>query len=207
MIFFPSISRYKRLPTAKPAPALELPDGSGRLAWMAQLPTDSSFIGDRDVCINGTPFYSFCSEIAAKSGHKLDSHARPKLLVSFTNFGYFDMAHNFIAALERLSIRNVIMFALDVPSFEKLKRLGIATWLLTSREATVYTESSSSFGTPEFNSICNVKPWIVLECLRGGFDVVWTDTDVIWLRVRSSRFLTSSPSFSQNPLLIPSVRL
>jgi len=158
------------------------------VSWMAVPPLSTSYIGNRGVCIDGTTFHEFCSSIAAKSAHKDGKHG-PKLLVSFTNYGYFDMAHNFIVALERLSIYNCIMFALDVPSFERLKQLGIATWLLTSREDTVYTQSSSSFGTPEFNSICNVKPWIVLECLRGGFDVVWTDTDVIWLRVR-----VSSPS-------------
>lgn len=144
----------------------------------------TSFIGETNVCTPGTALFDFCTATAAKSTHQIDGLAQPKLLVSFTNFGYFDMAHNFVEALNRLGIYNVVMFALDIPSYERFKLLGIPTWLLASKESTVYTQSSSSFGSPEFNSICNVKPWIVVECLRGGFDVVWTDTDVIWLRVR-----------------------
>lgn len=165
-----------------------------RLSDMQQLPATTSFIGETGVCTSGTPLHEFCTTVASKSSHKSEG-VRPKLLVSFTNYGYFDMAHNFIEALNRLGIYNVVMFALDVPSYERFNLLNIPTWLLASKESTVYTESSSSFGSPEFNSICNVKPWIVVECLRGGFDVVWTDTDVIWLRVRLGPFYSSMPSF------------
>lgn len=146
----------------------------------SSIPT--SFIGDDLICSNGSDLYKFCCSATSKS---LSKHAgSPKLLVSFTNFGYIDMAINFVAALRKLDILNVIVFALDEASYLKLNALGISTWLLSTRETPVYTESSSNFGSVEFNSICNVKPWIVLQCLKGGFDVVWTDTDVIWLRVR-----------------------
>lgn len=151
---------------------------------MDHVPEASCFLESRDVCLPGSAFHDFCLSVRAKTQHS----SNQKLLVSFTNFGYFDMAHNFLVALNKLGIYNVIMFALDVPSYQRLKSLNYETWLLKS-ENSVYTESSSSFGSPEFNSICNVKPWIVLELLKGGFDVVWTDTDVIWLKVRILSFL------------------
>jgi WD40 repeat protein len=144
---------------------------------MASTSECTSYLEDKDVCSPGSAFHEFCQSIRAKSAHQ----THQKLLVSFTNFGYFDMAHNFVVALHKLGIYNIIMFALDLASFEKLKLLNIPTWFLSQKDA-VYTEASSSFGSPEFNSICNVKPWIVLEILKGGIDVVWTDTDVIWHR-------------------------
>lgn len=165
----------------------------------SNLPNSHSFLEDKDVCAAGKPLHSFCKTVAAR---KSKATGNPTLLVSFTNFGYLDMAHNFIEALHRLGIYNVVMFALDLASYERLKALNIYTWLLCSKQNTVYTEESSSFGSPEFNSICNVKPWIVSECLKGGFDVVWTDTDVVWLRVRLRGFLSVWRSFATLLLLL-----
>lgn len=173
---------------------------------MATTPPDgTSYIGDSDICLPGSSFHQFCSEIVAQSSHhggKSRTQGQAlgaKLLVSFTNFGYLDMAENFLLVLERLGIYNVVMFALDLPSYERLKSQRKKTWLLAGREETVFTQASSNFGSPEFNTICNVKPWIVHECLKGGFDVVWTDTDVVWIRVRFSS--SSQTSLVSTPLL------
>lgn len=39
----------------------------------------------------------------------------------------------------------------------------------------------------EFMSICNEKPYLVNEILKGGFDCLWTDNDIIFFQVYCDR--------------------
>lgn len=104
------------------------------------------------------------------------------IIISFTNYGYVDHALNLYESLRLLNISNYLIFTFDQKSFDILKKLNINTFLLVI-ENSIYQEHSHNFGSVEFNAICNVKPCIVLECIKNGFDVVWTDTDIVWLRV------------------------
>lgn len=104
------------------------------------------------------------------------------IIISFTNFGYVDHALNLYESLKLLNIKNYLIFTFDQKSFDILKELNVNTFLLEVENA-IYQENSHNFGSVEFNAICNIKPCIVLECLKSGFDVVWTDTDIVWLKV------------------------
>eukprot|EP01132_Coremiostelium_polycephalum_P004049 gene4049-5068_t len=45
----------------------------------------------------------------------------------------------------------------------------------------IYGEEPESYGNIGFRAICNEKPLAVLDVLRKGFNVLWTDTDIVWL--------------------------
>ncbi|GAM28636.1 hypothetical protein SAMD00019534_118120 [Acytostelium subglobosum LB1] len=46
---------------------------------------------------------------------------------------------------------------------------------------TVYGEQPESYGGVGFRAICNEKPLVVLDVLKRGYNVLWTDTDIVWL--------------------------
>ena len=62
--------------------------------------------------------------------------------------------------------------------YEVLQTKGIATYLFEKKEA-VYTEETSNFGEVGFKAICNEKPFLVLEVIKLGFNVLWTDSDIL----------------------------
>jgi hypothetical protein len=57
---------------------------------------------------------------------------------------------------------------------------------LFEKKEAVYTEETSNFGEVGFKAICNEKPFLVLEVVKLGFNVLWTDSDILF-RVRSRR--------------------
>eukprot|EP01133_Synstelium_polycarpum_P001536 gene1536-1793_t len=44
----------------------------------------------------------------------------------------------------------------------------------------VYGEDAESYGGVGFRAICNEKPLVVLDVLKRGLNVLWTDTDIVW---------------------------
>lgn len=61
---------------------------------------------------------------------------------------------------------------------EELQKHNIATYYFQKDDA-VYTEASSNFGEVGFKAICNEKPYLVLEVMKLGFNVLWTDSDIL----------------------------
>jgi hypothetical protein len=127
------------------------------------------------VCRKGSEFYNLVSSRAQNN----------RIIISFTNFGFVDLADNLIACFKTLNITNYIMVALDQKAYDYLHEKGYPTHLI-QLEQKLFDETTQNFGTMGFIDICNLKPWLVLEVLKAGFDVVWTDTDIVWLQVRSS---------------------
>jgi WD40 repeat protein len=88
---------------------------------------------------------------------------------------------NWYLTIQKLNINNYIVFALDQPSYTFLKQHNINTFLV-DKENKLFTEESHNFGSVGFIAICNEKPWVVNQVLKAGFHVVWTDTDIVWLK-------------------------
>jgi hypothetical protein len=116
------------------------------------------------------------------------------IVVSFSNFSFTDFALNWIKGLQQLKITNYLMFALDQNSYNFFVQRNICSYLIDKTDK-LFTEESQNFGSLGFIAICNVKPWLVHELLKAGFNVVWSDTDIVWLRVhpldRMVQFLSS----------------
>jgi WD40 repeat protein len=103
------------------------------------------------------------------------------IVVSFSNFSFTDFALNWIKSLQQLKITNYLMFALDQNSYNFFVQRNICSYLIDKTDK-LFTEESQNFGSLGFIAICNVKPWLVHELLKAGFNVVWSDTDIVWLR-------------------------
>jgi hypothetical protein len=113
------------------------------------------------------------------------------IIVSFSNFSFTDFALNWVKSLEKLKITNFLIFALDQKSYNFFVERNICSYLL-EKSNKLFTEESHNFGSVEFIAICNEKPFIVHEILKAGFNVVWSDTDIVWLRVRFFVLLSRS---------------
>jgi len=125
------------------------------------------------ICFPGSPLYALVQARARNN----------RIIITFTNYGFVDLAENLLASFALQQITNYVMVALDAKTQAHFQAKGEPTYLL-ELEKKLFTEDSHNFGTAGFVDICNVKPWLVLEILKGGFDVVWTDTDIVWLHVR-----------------------
>jgi hypothetical protein len=131
------------------------------------------------------------------------------IIISFSNFSFTDFALNWVKSLEKLKITNFLIFALDLKSQDFFVQRNICSFLLDKSDK-LFTEESHNFGSVEFIAICNEKPWIVYEILKAGFNVVWSDTDIVWLRARFSSLTfkrhSVHGSFSQHIFFVNRIR-
>jgi len=108
------------------------------------------------------------------------------VLLVAVNYGYREMLMNFLCNLERVGGRDhVVVAALDQMMYEWGLREGLPVFLA----GTAQTESSSPasdtseagvYGGNVFKSVTKSKSRVVLEVLKAGYSVVWTDVDITW---------------------------
>uniref|UniRef100_A0A6B2KZP7 Nucleotide-diphospho-sugar transferase domain-containing protein n=1 Tax=Arcella intermedia TaxID=1963864 RepID=A0A6B2KZP7_9EUKA len=103
--------------------------------------------------------------------------------MTFSNYGYLDMLLNWIYNITALKITNYVIAALDRLTYEALEKLGVESFFYDKDEMVkFYDAKECNFNSVEFMSICNEKPFLVNEILKGGFDCLWTDTDIIFFK-------------------------
>ena len=114
------------------------------------------------------PLLDVCASVCAPGGD---------LVVTFANWSHADFVINWLVGIRRLGITSFVVVALDGRSLRFFSRLGVPCALWhdpSSPEQAVYTLG--------FRAICNEKPHLVLCLLSAGYNVVWTDSDIVWLR-------------------------
>jgi hypothetical protein len=95
--------------------------------------------------LSSTPS-SICSpgsDLHTQVSNRADNN---RIVVTFTNYGYLDLAYNFVAHLEKCSVSNYICVALDDKAYDALKSKNIPTYLL-EMEKKLFNEDSHNFGT------------------------------------------------------------
>jgi WD40 repeat protein len=80
-----------------------------------------------------------------------------------------------------LGISHYLVVALDERSRAALDAHNIPTCFLPKDSEVLWTEQGENFGTVGFKAICNEKPFLVNEILKDGWNVLWTDVDIVWL--------------------------
>ncbi|KAN0040662.1 hypothetical protein ACTA71_009000 [Dictyostelium dimigraforme] len=130
-------------------------------------------------------------------------------IVLMCNYGFRDMTLNLLKCFEKLSIdkSRYILYCMDDKAYQFFNSLGIqsqqfsrddvinsSSTLSTSKSSTfgppqfvndnqgIYGENAESYGNIGFRAICNEKPLVVLDVLKKGYNVLWTDTDIVWQR-------------------------
>lgn len=102
------------------------------------------------------------------------------ILTAF-NFSYRDMMMNFVCNLRRLRMypsHNVLIAALDRRAYLYGYVRSLPIFLFDSTSGT----SSPSYGSDEFRRLTKLKTKLVLQALRLGVNVLWSDVDIIYFR-------------------------
>ena len=108
--------------------------------------------------------------------------ANPEKLVilSFADFAYIEFAVNLHESLQELHITNFLFVCADVKALNLLKRRGIASFLYQHPQ--INSNEASNFFSDDFNVKTSIKIKIITAALMMGFQVMFTDADVVFLR-------------------------
>ena len=103
------------------------------------------------------------------------------VLLTAVNYGYRDHLINFKCTLDRVGMTDhFVIAALD----EKIYRWGILQglpiFLVSSAKTVPLSASGGDFGSDGFRKLTKLKSRAVLEVLRAGYSVVWSDVDIMW---------------------------
>jgi len=129
-------------------------------------------------------FQNACKEMA---GYYKDENKNPSLkkviVMAGVNFGYLDFLYNFKCFMDRLGIK-FLPLALDHQIYTYLQKSKLAPAFLLpdlpGREKVANTPSG--FGGKDFNLIGCRKMEVVAAALELGYDVIFSDVDIPWLR-------------------------
>ena len=98
------------------------------------------------------------------------------------NAGYFDFFQNWLWHFRRLHLNiPVIVIAEDDSSFQKLKLLD-TTSVTIERSCANNSEGAVNVRTEKFKKLVSERPSHILRHLQLGRNVVYGDTDSVWLR-------------------------
>ena len=107
-----------------------------------------------------------------------------KVIVMMCNGGHNDMATNALHSLRRVGVRNALVFGLspDVCS----ESATLASYPCYSLPQTFLSKlcgdcTTRDVWSPGFADVAVIKPAVVLAALTLGYDVLWSDTDVVFL--------------------------
>ncbi len=107
------------------------------------------------------------------------------VILTGVTYAYRDVLMNFVCNLRRLGIYDqLLVAAFDEETYRFGFRMGLPVFFYESdanhqREANV---REAAYGSDGFKSLTKLKSQIVLQILRMGYEVVWTDTDIVWYR-------------------------
>ena len=102
------------------------------------------------------------------------------VLLSFTDFAYVDLAVNLHENLQALDITNFLFISADAKAYNELKRMGIESFLY--HHSQINTNEASKFYSDDFKLKTSIKIKIITAALKLGFQVLFTDVDVVFLR-------------------------
>lgn len=146
----------------------------------------------------------------------------PNVTILAVNFAYRDLAANFVCGLQRLGMdKRYLVFAMDRAAFEYLRYRGVNVFyhskggegengipMVGEKEDSVDGNEDDvgyAFGTEGFVKTSRRKSMLVSEVLAFGYDVLFSDVDVILLRdpheglrVYAEDFLIMSDALAHN---------
>ncbi|MEN0006202.1 MAG: putative nucleotide-diphospho-sugar transferase [Bacteroidota bacterium] len=187
-------------------------------------PTFRSFYKDREELEVETkqavaPFYDAFNqhrkERLATIGQLLKSLKEGVVVVSTFNKPFVELFLNFLAACEKHHIavkEQVLFFPMDEAACEACAKVGVKYYYNRGAYGRM-PSTSSGFGHGGFRNFMFMKNAIVQDVLELGYDVLFMDIDMVWLRNPTSYlkriadlgsydflFMYDGPNFRDRPL-------
>lgn len=110
---------------------------------------------------------------------------RTVILVAVSDL-YRDMLMSFVCMLRRLSLPSPLVGALDPDIYQFAEEQGLAVFYDNSaqkaRLESAKNGTACKFGTACFKMVTKLKSRAVLHVLKLGYNVLWSDVDIVWLR-------------------------
>ena len=107
------------------------------------------------------------------------------MILMTVNTAYLDFLQNWFSFYRRLKLNvPVTLIAEDRSSFEKLSQLynNYSDYVTIEQSGNENAEDPADFNTPQFFKLVGQRPAHILKYLRLGYNVVYTDTDTVWLK-------------------------
>mmetsp|Transcript_21205 Transcript_21205/g.55302 ORF Transcript_21205/g.55302 Transcript_21205/m.55302 type:complete len:734 (+) Transcript_21205:388-2589(+) len=104
------------------------------------------------------------------------------VILTGVSYNYRDMLMNFVCNLRRLKIfDSLVIAAWDEDMYRWGFQMGLPIFYFQT-DVAVDVGRDLAYGSKEFRKVTKLKSQVVLEILRMGYDVIWTDTDIAWLQ-------------------------
>jgi Nucleotide-diphospho-sugar transferase len=107
------------------------------------------------------------------------------VLLTAVNYAYREHLMNFKCTLERVGMRDhFVVAAMDRQMYEWGVLRGLPIYLAGSakKEESDLVVQGSEYGGAGFKSVTKLKSVAVLEVLKKGYSVVWSDVDITWFQ-------------------------
>jgi hypothetical protein len=119
------------------------------------------------------------------------------VVLTATTFEYHTMLMNFACRLRELNVNNLLVGAFDEALYRYAFVRGMAVYTaipsntsassgasggVAYPSAAAALEAGCHFGSKCFRAVTKLKSRAVLEILKKGYNVLWSDMDVVWMR-------------------------
>ena len=106
------------------------------------------------------------------------------VIVSTVNQGQSELLANFVCSSRArgFDVGNLLVFPTDAPSRDLAEGLGVATYYAEKLMAFVPAEESARYGDSLFGKIMLAKVVCVHLVSELGYDLLFQDVDLVWLR-------------------------
>ncbi|KHN34849.1 hypothetical protein glysoja_042161 [Glycine soja] len=108
-------------------------------------------------------------------------HKTKTVILTIAGYSYKDMLMSWVCRLQKLSIENFIVYALDKETYQFSILQGIPVFTDPIAPSNVSFDDCH-FGTKCFQRVTKVKSRIVLKILKLGYNVLLSDVDVYWFK-------------------------
>jgi len=116
------------------------------------------------------------------------------IILSALNYGYRSIMMNWVCNMRHLGVTNFVIAALDARLYKYAYKRGVPVYYETTIFEGLDTKliADADYGSDQFKQLTKMKSRVVLRLLKAGFDVVWTDCDIVWFR-NPLAFMHASP--------------
>ena len=105
------------------------------------------------------------------------------IILMAVNDGYFDFFQNWLHFYQKLNLNySLIVMAEDNVVFFKLKQLNVNSFTKIQRGLNNSSEAAVKYGSKGFDELTSSRPTYILQYLQKGTNVLYADTDSVWLR-------------------------
>lgn len=124
---------------------------------------------------------SLTHDILKRHSFNVPFHKRKVVILTAATKNYAPFVYNLHCSVSASSGRDLIIFSLDPEIFQQASDRGYPTVrAFYEHERLVSSSGPYIFGSNEFNVITRLKLSVVRDALHAGYDVIFTDADIVW---------------------------